>query len=1263
MKNIIKIFAAVPIILCGCQKAEVDEPAIKGNTLVAHIANGTTRTSMGEMENGGHKVLWSEGDQIAVYAGEIGSEVKKRTYTLAQGANTNKGVFIGRNDGECLYAFYPDHLVKHSSNSYITIDNEFLIRQNYADNSFGQASFPMFAKSENGVLVFHNLFAVLKVSMTGSHKVESIAFRPAASHTSNLTPTIPDQFVIDLDPNHLGELYFTDAHSDKEYVLDCGDGVMLNESEPTSFYIVVPAIDYPGFTLAITTPEGVVEKVTRHTIEFTKSEVRAIAPFRLTLEGDPDYEEDLVAAKQDTFVTPCTGGALDVAVDSNVPYTIDISTDWVKLAGTRAMESKTLCFNVKPNTTPTYRSATVNIQYGANTEKIYIKQGAYEDANITASATELTIQPTEEPVELSISTNRDAIEITKYAEWLSISEIESSTELLDGKYLTVKRLKICATSNNTRKQRIGYITASVDNIQKTITITQPPVTYGDLNINIPNAGTLSDIIEGEEIVLHSKVIITGQMNNDDIVYFMKYDDNVEILDLSGVTFENNAIGAVIEPSEPGLSSDKLYEAGHFEKMDKLREVYLPPTLTKISGNVFRSCPLLEKVDWGENPQLTTIGTGIFQDQFYYQWRYGGPFAECASLKTIDIPAKVVNLEAGAFYGSGLTQINFAPDAQIEILKPTSLSAGSPLGGVKSSQPQVKFGLFSGCVYLQEITIPESVIMIEAYTFKNWIGLKRIVIPETVKYIDATGLFSGCQNLKSVTLPASVTSIPDKIFNNCFSLTDYNFKGGYTKIGYMSFAGCKSLTSFDLSNVTSVGENAFMNCSCIKSIDLSHCETIGAEAFRGTGVESVNIPDNMTIVPKYLFADCANLKDINLNKVQEINSSFCNCDALESVTIPATVQTINDGFSGCNNLKSVILSGGMVCFSNTCFSNTPLNQIVIGKDVVSVSTDSYGLGLPSENNFNVIYEDGAQLETIGLWANMNIKSISIPASVTKLAPYAFYQAGGVTNVDELIKNIKGIGDCAFYNSDIHSITIPEGCIEIGRMAFSECDNLMTFTLPSTLKFIGSEVFSNCDRLVSNTLNGSELVLEGGLFNGSKWIDKIIIGKNIKSLDGGTLLSSNITSIEFEKGSSCTMITGGIFAKPYSGAISVETIDLPAGLVTLGDKVFQSNSTLKSVTIPETVTSIGKYCFMYCSGLTQIVIPENVNSIDDNAFRNCKALSSIYIKAKTPPTIGSSVFDISSDKIFYVPINSVETYKTSPDWKNFADNIVGYDFGNN
>jgi len=1254
MKNIINIFVALPIILYGCQKADVEEAAIKDNTLVAHIANGTTRTSMGEMENGGHKVLWSEGDQIAVYAGRTGTS-KKRTYTLAQGADTNKGVFIGRNDDECCYAFYPDHLAKdlyhnNSNNtSYFLIDNDFLIRQNYADNSFGQASFPMVAKSENGVLVFHNLFAVLKVSMTGSRKVESIAFRPATSHTSDLTPTIPDRFWIYLDPNNFGKVEHGTYQADKEIILDCGDGVMLNESEPTSFYIVVPAIEYSGFTLAITTPDGVVEKVTRHTIKFTKSEVRAVAPFKLTLEGDPDYEEDLVVAEQDTFITPCTSGTLDVVVESNVPYTIDISDDWVKLADTRAIESRTLCFNVEPNTNPTSRNTKVKIQYGDNTEVIYIIQGAHEDANITASATELTIQPTGEPSELSISANRDAIEITKDAEWFSISEIESGAALTAGKYQNVKRLKICTTENNTYKQRIGHITASVDNIQKTITIIQHPITYGDLNINIPNAGTLPDIIEGEEIVLHSKVIITGQMNNDDIVYFMKYDDNVEILDLSGVTFENNAIGEATDPI-PGFSSEKLYRAGHFEKMNKLREVYLPPTLTRISGNVFRSCPLLEKVDWGENPQLTTIGTGIFQDTFYYLWRYGGPFAECTSLKTIDIPAKVVNLEAGAFYGSGLTEINFAPDSQIEILKPTSLGVSSALGGVGSSQPQKLFGMFMGCVYLQEITIPESVIMIEAYTFKDWIGLKRIVIPETVKYINATGLFYGCQNLKSVTLPTSVTSIPDEIFHNCYSLTDYNFKGGYTKIGNNSFAGCTSLTSFDLSNVTSVGEGAF----------------------RGTGLESVNIPDNMTIVPKYLFADCANLKNINLNKAEVINESFYNCDALESVTIPATVQTINGSFADCDNLKSVVLSGGAICFSNWCFKNTPLSQMVIGKDVVSVSTDTRGLDLPSENNLNIIYEDGApHLETIGLWANMdimNIKSISIPASVTKLAPYAFYNATGVTNVDELIKNIKEIGDNAFCRSDIKSITIPERCIKIGTQAFSNCNNLMTFTLPSTLEFIGGGAFSYCEHLVSNTLNGAELALEGTLFDNSNWIDKIIIGKSIKSLQTNSshygLLSSNITSIEFEKGSSCTMITGGIFALSSNNKSSVETIDLPVGLVTLGDYVFYCNRTLKSVTIPETVTSIGKYCFYGCGGLTQIIIPENVTSIGERAFSNCSALSSIYIKAKTPPTTGSSVFyQTPSDKIFYVPINSVETYKTAPYWKDFADKIVGYDFGNN
>lgn len=48
---------------------------------------------------------------------------------------------------------------------------------------------------------------------------------------------------------------------------------------------------------------------------------------------------------------------------------------------------------------------------------------------------------------------------------------------------------------------------------------------------------------------------------------------------------------------------------------------------------------------------------------------------------------------------------------------------------------------------------------------------------------------------------------------------------------------------------------------------------------------------------------------------------------------------------------------------------------------------------------------------------------------------------------------------------------------------------------------------------------------------------------------------------------------------------------------------------------------------------------------------------------PPVAGAQVFyNNASDRKIYVPMESVEAYKSADGWAYYADSIVGYDFEN-
>lgn len=91
------------------------------------------------------------------------------------------------------------------------------------------------------------------------------------------------------------------------------------------------------------------------------------------------------------------------------------------------------------------------------------------------------------------------------------------------------------------------------------------------------------------------------------------------------------------------------------------------------------------------------------------------------------------------------------------------------------------------------------------------------------------------------------------------------------------------------------------------------------------------------------------------------------------------------------------------------------------------------------------------------------------------------------------------------------------------------------------------------------------------------------------------------------------------------------------------------------------SIKEAAFSGCSNLESITIPESVTSIGASAFAGCTSLTEVYCKPTTPPTENSSMFSNNPlNRKIYVPTASVDAYKSSPYWEEYADSIVGYDF---
>lgn len=213
----------------------------------------------------------------------------------------------------------------------------------------------------------------------------------------------------------------------------------------------------------------------------------------------------------------------------------------------------------------------------------------------------------------------------------------------------------------------------------------------------------------------------------------------------------------------------------------------------------------------------------------------------------------------------------------------------------------------------------------------------------------------------------------------------------------------------------------------------------------------------------------------------------------------------------------------------------------------------------------------------------------------------------------------IGNAAFRDSSVTSVTIPASVTEIGANAFAGCTNLTSVTYggdwskltiqsgnPAVEDAVNAQLF-DFKFILNNT---AVIVIR---YNGTAadvTIPSRYKGKPVTAIDHAAFHDSAVTSVTIPD--SVTAIPDDAF----SYCSNLTNISIPNSVTFIGFSAFNSCTSLKSITLPSSLSFISGALFLGCSQLTTIHIPVSVTSIGNNAFADCPSLMTVtYPGSKT------------------------------------------------
>lgn len=708
----------------------------------------------------------------------------------------------------------------------------------------------------------------------------------------------------------------------------------------------------------------------------------------------------------------------------------------------------------------------------------------------------------------------------------------------------------------------------------------------------------------------------------------------------------------------------------FFQCDELKTVNLPARLRSISVNRY----VIGRRESG-SPAAYSVGTSYTDgvtDSFYM----------CSSLEAINVEegGNYYSSQDGVLYNANQSTLLYFPEGKIPVYQdPTDETAPAVNKKfvIPSTVTKIGNGAFLGTRNIEELVIPNMVTEIGECAFygcSSYYGGITSVVFEGDSLSDPMTIgryaFRGCEDMETLTfeagcnvgtigegafmgcaidtltVPSSMTKIGDQAFRDCEYLEEITFEESRNELSFgdFVFSGCESLTSISLpKNATSVPSFGGIAIETITIADGNpYLTTENGVVFdtdktilyfypQGKTDTSYTIPDTVTKIAPSAFQNAANLSSVTIGaNVTEIGeSAFANCGSLtqitmdngdgthdltigknaffgaaaEALTIPARVTEIGAyAFAEMNNLAEFTLNAHITEIPEGMLRGAAITSFTVKDYVTSIgamafagyTVDAYRptdaqLAAAMGKLEQITFEGTSQLTYIGEGAFYNTKltSVTLPDSVETIDSQAFTAYAGY---DYSSKQYK-------FSSLLTQVTINETSKlkTIGSYAFAYT-KITTFFVPKTVERIRAGAFELCTQLGSITFDQTG---EKDLFIG-----------------------------EYETYISDSGYDSDMYGDVFAGT-ALTRVDFPARLKELGGASFDSCTLLETVTFAPAgqesrLMYIAEELFVDCKSLKTVTIPKSVGdqspvgdqsryAIGENAFQNCVSLESVITEA--------------------------------------------------